>query len=186
MFPDPDANRGLAPIKGVPMIQKKICMLGSFAVGKTSLVRRFVESIYTDKYHTTVGVKVDKKIVKVGERETTLLLWDLEGSETEHDLRKSYLRGASGYLLVVDGTRKDTLYKALALQSRAEETLGPVPFLLLLNKSDLTEMWEIDDRERGALEQKNWKIIETSAKTGHGVEDAFLFLTEKMMEQFNG
>src|SRR5678816_4365433 len=81
------------------MIQKKICMLGSFAVGKTSLVRRFVESIYTDKYHTTVGVKVDKKIVNVGEQETTLLLWDLEGAETEYDLRKSYLRGAAGYLL---------------------------------------------------------------------------------------
>ena len=103
------------------MIQKKICMLGSFAVGKTSLVRRFVESMYTDKYHTTVGVKVDKKTVKVGEQETTLLLWDLEGSETEHDLRKSYLRGASGYLLVADGTRKETLYHVLSLQLRAQE-----------------------------------------------------------------
>lgn len=167
------------------MIQKKICMLGSFAVGKTSLVRRFVQSIYTDKYHTTVGVKVDKKIVNVGEQETTLLLWDLEGSETEFDLRKSYLRGASGYLLVADGTRKDTLYHVLSLQLRAEEALGPVPFLLLLNKSDLTAMWEIDDRERAAIEQKNWKIIDTSAKTGQGVEDAFLSLTEKMMEKHN-
>jgi small GTP-binding protein len=168
------------------MIQKKICMLGSFAVGKTSLVRRFVESLYSDKYHTTVGVKVDKKIVKVGEQETTLLLWDLEGSETEHDLRKSYLKGASGYLLVADGTRKDTLYHVLSLQLRAQETLGPVPFLLLLNKSDLTDMWEIDDRERAAIEQKNWKIIDTSAKTGQGVEEAFRSLTEKMMEKHNG
>ncbi|HZJ43585.1 MAG TPA: Rab family GTPase [Pyrinomonadaceae bacterium] len=168
------------------MIQKKICMLGSFAVGKTSLVRRFVESIYTDKYHTTVGVKVDKKVLNVGEQETTLLLWDLEGAETEYDLRKSYLRGAAGYLLVADGTRKDTLYRALSLQLRAEETLGPVPFLLLLNKSDLTDMWEIDARERASIEQKNWKIIDTSAKTGHGVEDAFRSLTEKMMEKHNG
>ncbi len=168
------------------MIQKKICMLGTFAVGKTSLVRRFVESIYTDKYQTTVGVKVDKKVVRVGDQETKLLLWDLEGAETEHDLRKSYLRGASGYLLVADGTRKDTLYKALTLQSRAEETLGPVPFVLVLNKADLTDMWEIDPRERAAIEQKNWKIIDTSAKTGHGVEDAFLFLSEKMTEKFNG
>ncbi len=161
-------------------------MLGTFAVGKTSLVRRFVESIYTDKYQTTVGVKVDKKVVRVGDQETKLLLWDLEGAETEHDLRKSYLRGASGYLLVADGTRKDTLYKALTLQSRAEETLGPVPFVLVLNKADLTDMWEIDPRERAAIEQKNWKIIDTSAKTGHGVEDAFLFLSEKMTEKFNG
>ncbi len=168
------------------MIQKKVCMLGTFAVGKTSLVRRFVESIYSDKYHTTVGVKVDKKIVPVGAEEVTLLLWDIEGTETEHELRKSYLRGASGYLLVVDGTRRDTLYKALALQSRAEETIGRVPFLLLANKSDLADMWEIDSGEKAALEQKNWKVINTSAKTGHGVEGAFLALAEKMMEVHNG
>jgi small GTP-binding protein len=168
------------------MIQKKICMLGTFAVGKTSLVRRFVESIYSDKYHSTVGVKVDKKIVKVGEAETTLLLWDIEGTETEYELQKSYLRGASGYLLVADGTRQDTIYKALALQSRAEEVIGPVPFLLLLNKSDLSEMWQIDTREREALEQKNWKVIDTSAKTGQGVEAAFLALAEKMLEEHNG
>jgi small GTP-binding protein len=165
------------------MIQKKICMLGTFAVGKTSLVRRFVESIYSDKYHTTVGVKVDKKFVKVGRQEATLLLWDIEGTESEHEFRKSYLRGASGYLLVADGTRRDTLYKALALQSRAEEAIGPVPFILLLNKSDLADMWEIDDREMAALEQKNWDVINSSAKTGQGVDDAFLALTKKMVEE---
>jgi small GTP-binding protein len=164
------------------MIQKKICMLGSFAVGKTSLVRRFVESIYSDKYHTTVGVKVDKKVVAIGADQVTLLLWDIEGAETEHDLRKSYLRGASGYLLVADGTRGDTLYKALALQSRAEETLGPVPFLILLNKADLPDMWKISDREREALKQKGWQVMNTSAKTGEGVEDAFLALTQRVME----
>src|SRR5687767_378680 len=136
------------------MIQKKICMLGTFAVGKTSLVRRFVESIYSGKYHTTVGVKVDKKVVTVGSEEVTLLLWDIEGTETEHEFRKSYLRGASGYLLVADGTRKDTLYRALALQTRAEETIGTVPFLLLLNKSDLAEDWQIESREQEALEEK--------------------------------
>lgn len=168
------------------MIQKKICMLGTFAVGKTSLVRRFVESIYSGKYHTTVGVKVDKKTVNVGAEEVTLLLWDIEGTETEHEFRKSYLRGASGYLLVADGTRKDTLYKALALQTRAEETVGPVPFLLLLNKSDLSNEWQIDGREMEALAQRNWTVVNTSAKTGQGVEEAFLALAEKMLEKNNG
>lgn len=164
------------------MIQKKICMLGTFAVGKTSLVRRFVESIYSDKYHTTVGVKVDKKVVLVGADEVSLLLWDIEGAETEHELRKSYLRGAAGYLLVADGTRNDTLYKALALQTRAEEAVGSVPFLLLFNKSDLAEMWDIDSREMAALEQKDWQVINTSAKTGQGVEEAFLTLAQRVME----
>ena len=168
------------------MIQKKICMLGTFAVGKTSLVRRFVESIYSGKYHSTVGVKVDKKVIQVGEQETTLLLWDIEGTETEHEFRKSYLRGASGYLLVADGTRKDTFYKAVALQTRAEEAVGKVPFLLLLNKSDLADQWEIENPEMAALEQRNWNVINTSAKTGHGVEEAFLTLAGKMLEKQNG
>lgn len=165
------------------MIQKKICMLGTSAVGKTSLVKRFVESIYSDKYHTTVGVKIDKKQVQVREQEMMLLLWDIEGAETGQDLRKSYLRGASGYLVVADGTRNDTLYKALEIQARTQETIGAVPFLLLLNKSDLPEQWSITEREIAALTDKNWQLVKTSAKTGLGVEEAFLMLAQKMLEK---
>jgi small GTP-binding protein len=164
------------------MIQKKICMLGTFAVGKTSLVRRFVSSIYDDKYHTTVGVKIDKKQVQAAGQDVTLLLWDLQGEESAQDLRRSYLRGTAGYLLVADGTRNDTLYAALALQTKAQETVGEVPFLLLLNKSDLTEQWAISDRELAALEDKGWGVIRTSAKSGAGVEEAFLTLAQKMLE----
>jgi small GTP-binding protein len=164
------------------MIQKKVCMLGTFAVGKTSLVRRFIESIYSDKYHTTVGVKVDKKVVKAGETEVTLLLWDIEGAESEHDLRTSYLRGTGGYILVADGTRNDTLYKALAIQARTEETVGKVPFLLLLNKADLAEQWSVTERETEALREKGWDVIVTSAKTGSSVEGAFQTLANKMVE----
>jgi small GTP-binding protein len=164
------------------VIQKKICMLGTFAVGKTSLVRRFVESIYSDKYHTTVGVKVDKKIVSVGAEQVTLMLWDIEGAESEYELRKSYLRGAAGYLLVADGTRADTLDKAVALQSRAEATVGAVPFLLLLNKSDLIESWNIDRHQLEGLKQRDWGVIDTSARTGSGVEEAFLILAQKVIE----
>jgi len=164
------------------MIQKKVCMLGTFAVGKTSLVRRFVESIYSDKYHTTVGVKIDKKVVQVDASEIMLMLWDIEGTDTEHELRTSYLRGASGYLLVADGTRQDTLYKALALQTKVTEHLGTIPFLLLINKADLTDQWSIREREMTALREKGWEVIQTSAKTGFGVEDAFHSLAKKLAE----
>ena len=164
------------------MIQKKVCMLGTFAVGKTSLVRRFVESIYSDKYHTTVGVKIDKKVVPVGEKELMLILWDIEGAQSEHELRTSYLRGVAGYLLVADGTRQDTLYKALAIQTRVEETIGAVPFVLLINKADLADEWAISERESAALREKGWELITTSAKTGQGVEDAFHKLAKKLAE----
>ena len=164
------------------MIQKKVCMLGTFAVGKTSLVRRFVESIYSDKYHTTVGVKIDKKNVQLGEQEVTLMLWDIEGSQGEHDLRTSYLRGAAGYLLVADGTRQDTLYKALAIQTRVAEVIGELPFVLLLNKFDLSDEWIIREREVAALHDKGWNVIMTSAKSGLGVEEGFNTLTRKLLE----
>jgi small GTP-binding protein len=164
------------------MIQKKICMLGTFAVGKTSLVRRFVESIYSDNYLTTVGVKIDKKMVEVGSREVMLMLWDIQGEESASALLKSYLRGTSGYLLVADGTRKDTLYTALSIQTRTQDTVGRVPFLLLLNKADLTEQWALDEGEIEALTQRGWEVLRTSAKTGEGVEEAFLTLAQKLLE----
>ena len=110
------------------MLQKKICMLGSFAVGKTSLVRRYVESIYSDVYHTTVGVKIDKKTVQVGEQEVGLVLWDLYGEDEFQKMRWSYVRGASGYLLVADGTRRATLRKsAVARRRRFGKPSVPCP-----------------------------------------------------------
>ena len=86
------------------MIQKKICMIGSFGVGKTSLVARFVRSIFSEKYQTTVGVKIDKKVVEVGGQQVTLVLWDIAGEDALTTVRVSQLRGASGYILVVDGS----------------------------------------------------------------------------------
>ena len=164
------------------MIQKKICMVGAFATGKTSLVARFVKSIYSDTYHSTVGVKIDKKSINVGEKELNLILWDIYGEDEFQKIQMSYLRGASGYFLVVDGTRKHTLEKAICLQKRVEVAVGKVPFILVLNKYDLTEDWEIDEAMLEELIEKQWIIIKGSAKTGLGVEQAFLKLAEKMLE----
>lgn len=163
------------------MIQKKICMIGAFATGKTSLVARFVKSIYSDIYHSTVGVKIDKKSVKVGEQELNLILWDIHGEDEFQKVQMSYLRGASGYLLVVDGTRNYTLEKALCLQKKVEESIGKVPFILVLNKFDLTEDWEIEETTLNELGEQGWTIIKSSAKTGLGVEKAFLNLSEQML-----
>ena len=163
------------------MLQKKICMLGSFAVGKTSLVRRFVESIYSDVYQTTVGVKIDKKVLKVGAQEVTLVLWDLYGEDEFQKMRWSHLRGASGFLLVADGTRRATLEKAMALEEGVRQAVGPVPFILVLNKSDLAASWEIDAGMEDQLITKGWHVLHASAKTAENVEAAFQKLTEKML-----
>ncbi len=164
------------------MIQKKICMLGTFAVGKTSLVARFVQSIFSERYMTTVGVKIDKKVVNASGRQLCLVLWDLHGDDEYQRIRPAYLRGASGYFLVADGTRKSTLDQARVLQQNVEENLGAIPFLVLLNKQDLTDDWEIRDEDIVSLTERGWTVLTTSAKSGHNVEKAFLTLAERMVE----
>ncbi|RAM48503.1 MAG: GTP-binding protein [Hapalosiphonaceae cyanobacterium JJU2] len=163
------------------MLQKKICMVGAFATGKTSLVGRFVHSIFSEKYQTTVGVKIDKKTVKIQGQDINFILWDLYGEDEFQKVRMSYLRGASGYLLVVDGTRKNTLEKAFNLQIKVENTIGTVPFILILNKWDLIEEWEINDAEINEVVQRGWTVIKTSAKTGLGVEESFQILANQIL-----
>jgi small GTP-binding protein len=163
------------------MLQKKICMLGAFAVGKTSLVRQFVESIYSDAYHTTVGVKIDKKVVNADGVEITLVLWDIYGEDDYQKMRWSYLKGASGYLLVADGTRRATLDRAIALEQKAREEVGALPFVFVMNKSDLISDWEVPEDWEARLAALHWDTLKSSAKTGQGVEEAFQQLTRKML-----
>ena len=155
------------------MIQKKVCMLGAFAVGKTSLVARYVHSIFSDKYLTTVGVKIEKKTVDLGDRQVNLVIWDLYGDDAFQRLRMSYLRGSAGYLLVVDGTRRETLDTALGLDDTVEHEIGRVPRLLVLNKADLEPSWELDAGDLSDLSARGWRVIRTSAKTGAGVDETF-------------
>jgi small GTP-binding protein len=162
------------------MIQKKICMLGYFAVGKTSLVQRFVKSIFSDKYLTTVGVKIDKKTVSVNGQEVNLMLWDISGEDEFQKVKASYLRGTSGYLIVVDATRKETLNRAVEIQSKTQEITGKIPFMMIINKMDLTEELELDYSKIEELEKNGFNFIYTSAKTGDKVEDAFITLASQM------
>ena len=155
------------------MIQKKVCMLGAYAVGKTSLVARYVHSIFSDKYLTTVGVKIEKRTVDLGDRQVNLVIWDLYGDDAFQRLRMSYLRGSAGYLLVVDGTRRETLDTALGLDDTVEHEIGRVPRLLVLNKADLEPSWELDAGDLADLSARGWRVIRTSAKTGAGVDETF-------------
>ena len=165
------------------MIKKKICMLGAFAVGKTSLVQRYVHSLFSDKYHTTVGVKIDKKPVNINGTPVDLILWDIYGEDEFQAVRSSYLRGASGCLLVVDGTRRDTLDTAHDLLKRTHTTVGSIPVLFVLNKSDLMDTWEIEPIQLEALEKLGMMVVRTSAKDGSGVQKAFTALAEMMLEE---
>lgn len=166
----------------------KICMVGSYGVGKTSLVRRFVKNEYDEKYQTTMGVKVDKKIIKLDGRYLMLLLWDLEGVVSKNGIISkkelgsrfwAYLRGTDGFLLVADGTRPHTLQEAQSiLKLNIEESGKIVPYIMLVNKADLIENWPVEAREIGALARESQEVLMTSAKTGMNVERAFLLLAQ--------
>ena len=163
------------------MIQKKICLLGGFGVGKTSLVSQFVHSIFSEKYLTTIGVKIDKKSVPVDRTQVELVIWDIYGHDDFQKLRLSYLRGASGYLLVADGTRQATLETVDELQRLAEDALGRVPFVLAVNKADLRAQWQIEAAAIDERRRAGWHVVETSAKTGDMVEGAFATLARDML-----
>ena len=130
---------------------------------------------------TTVGVKVDKKALEAGGTEVVLHLWDLAGEDAFTQLQTAYLRGASGYFVVVDGTRPETLEKALDLHQRARVALGSVPCVFLLNKSDLESGWRIPPESLDDLRKTHGAVERTSAKSGEGVESAFAELTRRML-----
>ena len=163
------------------MIQKKVCMVGVAGTGKTSMVQRFVHSLFSERYHSTVGVKIDRKVVATGGGEVTLLLWDIEGRTEEQEVPASYLRGAHAVLYVADGTRRTTFEQLAALRDLVRETVGDVPSLVALNKADLTDQWALASGDEASLAAAGLHHVRTSAKTGGGVEDAFHWLAEEVL-----
>ncbi len=162
----------------------KICLLGDFAVGKTSLVRRFVDQAFAETYLTTVGVKIDTKVIETAAGQPTkLIVWDLAGADDLDALRTSYVRGAAGFLLVCDLTRAETLTSAKKIHAGVVAQFGAVPFCLLSNKSDLRDAREIDPAQLRELEHSQWPVFETSAKSGMNVELAFGKLAELISDE---
>jgi small GTP-binding protein len=162
------------------VIAKKICMLGAYSVGKTSLVERYVRSIFSDRYLSTVGVKISKKNLMVRNEEISLVLWDMEGKDDYSEVNLSYLRGAMGFFLVADGTRGESLDIAMELRTLACGLVGDIPHILLINKADLAPSWEISEDAINGLEGQGLAVMRTSAKTGQSVDEAFVNLASAM------
>lgn len=163
------------------MIKHKVSMLGAFAVGKTSLVQRFVSGIFSDRYQTTIGVRIDKREVQVDGVDVLLMLWDLQGEDDVHTVPLKHLRGSSAFFVVADGTREQTLDTALRLRDEAQQLLGDVPCLLLLNKDDVAADWQIADERIEALRASGLRIVRTSAKTGSAVAEVFEELSRALL-----
>jgi small GTP-binding protein len=164
------------------MVQKKICMVGVFGTGKTCLVQQYVHSIFTAKYLSTVGVKIDRKEVQVGDQSLSMMLWDLEGRDGERDINLSYLRGAHGLIYVVDGTRRETFDQVFEIRELVSSAIGEVPSVVALNKTDLTDQWELKPADEEAVGARGLHHVRTSAMTGDGVEATFRWLAEAILK----
>lgn len=160
----------------------KVCMVGSYGVGKTSLSRRFVHQVFGEEYRSTIGVGIDtvERTLANGE-ETKLVIWDVAGGDNLSEINRGYLEGAAGFLYVVDGTRQTSLDAVRTIQSECAWSGLDVPFLVLYNKSDLKQLWsvEVDDKDRWG--EKCIDVFITSCRSGENVEESFTLLAEKLV-----
>lgn len=165
-------------------ITKKICMLGDFGVGKTSLIRRFVERSFTDQYLSTVGVKISRKSITLPNtaQEVKLLIWDIEGQTKFKAIAPSYLQGAAGVLIVGDVTRAETIQhfqEHLELYYQANPKGNAI---LALNKVDLIDA-TVADKLHHFLQDNITNVVgiyKTSAKTGSNVDEMFATLVHQL------
>lgn len=166
----------------MPTLSKKICLVGDFGVGKTSLIRRFVDRQFSDQYLSTVGVKISKKTLELeaGEQRQNqnlqLLIWDLEGHTKFKAIAPSYLQGSSGALVVADVTRSETIERVTE-HINLFLSINPKGLIILtLNKSDLVDDEKLEKLAQHLQDSQHERVIaiyQTSAKTGSNVDEIF-------------
>ena len=156
---------------------KKVVLVGHFGVGKSSLIRRFVQNEFSDDYLVTIGVHILKKVITINNDQTTVIIWDIEGKEDIQKVRSSYLMGSSGFIYVIDPTRIHTYQNLEEELKFIAKNYSKIPVITVANKSDL--IVEADFKKE--IAEKNLKIdYFTSAKNGDNVEEIFRNLTLEM------
>jgi small GTP-binding protein len=172
------------------VISKKICLVGDFGVGKTSLIRRFVERQFSDQYLSTVGVKISRKTLHspLGSQESQtlqLIIWDIEGDTKFKAIAPSYLQGAGGAILVGDVSRPETI-DHLITHTQTFLKINPNSWVTIaLNKADLAEPEKLEKFLSLVESNPQDRVLATqatSAKTGDCVDLLFQVLAKKLIE----
>ncbi|MEO9952565.1 Rab family GTPase [Nonlabens sp.] len=151
------------------MTSKKIVIVGSFGVGKTSLIRRFVDETFSEDYKVTIGVHILKKTVEIQENIVNLIIWDTEGTDDIEEIRKAYLLGTHGFIYVTDITRPKTYENLAAHKIYLNEQFGNVPIIAVGNKTDLLAKGSIAQMK----EEMDFLDLLISAKEGNNVQRLF-------------
>jgi len=162
----------------------KICLLGEAAVGKTSLVYRFIKNMFKEDFKSTLGVNLLKKDTEIEGKVISTQIWDLGGQESFKSLRKLYLQGAHGALVIFDATNRKSFEKVEEWVQNFRDARGEEPLLLIGNKIDLKKKIKVEEKEAKEFAKKNnMMFLLTSAKTGDNVEAAFHKLLKVILDK---
>ena len=172
------------------VIRLKICLLGEPGVGKTSLILRYVNNFFQNEYKATLAADFLQKRISSNEfpelsQEIDLIIWDLGGQRNYlvDKMTDYYLQGSNGYILVYDLTNISSLKNLEIWNKRIQETCGDIPFIVVGNKSDLTEKIKVDDNNLKPLIKKyKTTFYKTSAKTGENLNKLFFELSKKILD----
>ena len=176
-------------MKSEKNVLKKMCVIGDGAVGKTSLIKRFVVGNFDDKYVITIGAKTTAKRLEISKGDETthlkLQIWDILGARSHAKIQKKAFKGADGAFLVLDLTRRETMYSFDLWLHSLYEVTGEIPVVVLANKNDLEPNFE-PDRIQELADDYGIPYYLTSAKTGENLDDAFNTLGEMMIKPWAG
>ncbi len=164
------------------MFSYKIVLVGNFGVGKTSLIRRFVENSFSEEYLSTIGVSISKKTLG----DATIMIWDIEGHTEFKPIYKQYLLGAKGFIIVADLLREESIDAIESHIKLSHEVVKDAPVCIALNKNDMPHT--LDDEKLNAIQNLSpavIKVLKTSAKSGDAVEELFLALNEVICRQLS-
>ncbi|MHA1969392.1 MAG: Rab family GTPase [Candidatus Hodarchaeales archaeon] len=164
----------------------KIIVCGAGAVGKTSLVRRYVEDKFEFNYLLTVGMDPSNRLIEVDDVLVNLVIFDVAGQKRFQTLREVFFRKAHGAILVFDLTRSETLDELEEWKHQIDERLGEIPLILVGNKSDLEDQIQIDYESLEDTiipEFKPLKYLETSAYQDKNVRETFSLITKEILSQ---
>ena len=166
------------------MINRKIVLIGDYSTGKTSLIHRFVDNQFSDKYLSTIGVKISRKNILSSEIELRLMIWDIEGGTEAKPINNTYLIGAHGCIIVADLTRKQTIENINIYIKHIRDISPDAPLIIALNKSDCLEDNDTKKILQTVIETYDDEasyIYVTSAKSANGVEVMFNALAENTL-----
>ncbi|MEE9150477.1 MAG: Rab family GTPase [Thermoplasmata archaeon] len=171
----------------VKVIMKKMCVIGDGGVGKTSLIRRFVIDKFDDKYIATIGTKTSRKTMIIKDDDAnvnlTLIIWDILGQRNFTRINKAAYRGANGAFIVLDLSRRETLYSFGSWLLSLHSVAGGIPVIVLVNKNDLKAGFGKDEIET-LVKDYGFPYYLTSAKTGENVNEAFYSLGKMMLKSW--